>query len=270
MRPSSAPGGPTRSGRGGVVEPPATRTPFAQALWRDAPRLPTNISGQPNNVQSGPTSRSSVTERRRSVDLLRRRVLISESVAESGQFVFGPTKTHAQRTVPLPPSLVERLSEHLDRLPADAESLLFTSLRGDPMRYANFRRRIWRPTLECLGLPMVGVHVLRHSAAARLIAAGASPKAVQTILGHGSAAFTLTVYGHLVDTDLDDLADRLDVTTGVRRGARTGPRSIGWRLTRKHLSRDLRERWWGGQDLNLRPTDYESTQTRSAPSRRIP
>jgi integrase len=81
------------------------------------------------------------------------------------------------------------------------------------MRYSNFRRDIWRPSLERLGLPMVGVHVLRHSAVARLIAAGASPKAVQTILGHGSAAFTLTVYGHLFDTDLDDLAERLDVTT---------------------------------------------------------
>lgn len=59
---------------------------------------------------------------------------------------------------------------------------------------------------------MAGLHVLRHSAAARLIAAGASPKAAQMILGHSSAAFTLTVYGHLFDADLDDLATRLDVT----------------------------------------------------------
>jgi hypothetical protein len=43
-----------------------------------------------------------------------------------------------------------------------------------------------------------------------MIQAGASPKAVQTILGHRSAAFTLSVYGHLFDADLDDLAVRLD------------------------------------------------------------
>jgi integrase len=43
-----------------------------------------------------------------------------------------------------------------------------------------------------------------------MIAAGASPKAVQSIMGHRSAAFTLTVYGHLFDADLDDLAARLD------------------------------------------------------------
>ena len=89
---------------------------------------------------------------------------------------------------------------------------MFTSPRGAPVRYSNFRAKVWRPTLERLGLPMVGLHVLRHSAAARLIAAGASAKAVQTILGHSSAAFTLTVYGHLFDADLDDLAARLDVT----------------------------------------------------------
>jgi site-specific recombinase XerD len=44
-----------------------------------------------------------------------------------------------------------------------------------------------------------------------MISAGANAKAVQTVLGHRSAAFTLTVYGHMYDADLDDLADRLDV-----------------------------------------------------------
>jgi len=67
-----------------------------------------------------------------------------------------------------------------------------------------------RPALEVLGLPAFGVHVLRHSAAARLIQAGASHKTLQTVLGHRSAAFSLTVYGHLFDSDLDALAERLD------------------------------------------------------------
>jgi len=54
------------------------------------------------------------------------------------------------------------------------------------------------------------VHVLRHSAAARLIGAGASPKHVQVILGHRSVAFTMTTYAHLMPSDLVDLASRLD------------------------------------------------------------
>jgi len=61
-------------------------------------------------------------------------------------------------------------------------------------------------------MPVVGVHVLRHSAAAALISSGASPKAVQSILGHRSAAFTLTVYGHLFEADLDEVATRLELT----------------------------------------------------------
>lgn len=75
--------------------------------------------------------------RRRSVDLLRHRLLISESLAEvKGHLSFGPTKTHAQRAVPMPPSILVRLSDHLDRLSADPEAQLFTSSRGAPLRYS--------------------------------------------------------------------------------------------------------------------------------------
>ncbi len=59
--------------------------------------------------------------------------------------------------------------------------------------------------------------MLRHSAAAALISAGASPKAVQTLLGRASAAFTLTVYGHMFDEDLDALAVALDARRGDNR-----------------------------------------------------
>ena len=45
-----------------------------------------------------------------------------------------------------------------------------------------------------------------------MIGAGWSPKAVQQTLGHASAAFTLTVYGHLFEDDLDGLAEALDET----------------------------------------------------------
>lgn len=44
-----------------------------------------------------------------------------------------------------------------------------------------------------------------------VIRAGASPKTVQTVLGHSSAAFTLTVCGHIFDADLDHLADRPEI-----------------------------------------------------------
>ena len=150
--------------------------------------------------------------RRRSVDLLRRRLRVVESLAEiSGHLSFGSTKSHQTRSVPLPPSIASALERHLDEyVGARGDALVFTSPEGAWLRHSTFTDRIWKPTLEQLKLPPVGIHVLRHSAAARMIQSEASPKAVQTVLGHASAAFTLTVYGHMFDEDLDALADALD------------------------------------------------------------
>jgi len=152
--------------------------------------------------------------RRRSVDLLRRRLIIEESLAEVGtELLFGLTKTHAARRVPLTPGLAGDIAEHLEeRVTSDPGALLFPAPDGGPLRHSNFYHRQWQPALRRAGIPAVGVHVLRHSAAAGLIHSGASPKAVQAILGHRSAAFTLTVYGHVFDEDLDDVAARLEAS----------------------------------------------------------
>lgn len=152
-----------------------------------------------------------VALRRRNVDFLRRRLRVEESLAEvSGELIFGPTKSHAERAIPIPPSLMAELEQHLEAIDADPNTLLFTGEKGGPLRYRFAYMDIWRPVLKKLGVPTVGLHALRHSAAARMISAGANTKAVQSILGHRSAAFTLMVYGHLFDEDLDALAQRID------------------------------------------------------------
>jgi integrase len=149
---------------------------------------------------------------RRHVDLLRRRLRIEQSLAEVGGVLkLGPTKTHAVRTVPLPASLAKALAIHLDEnVPPAVDSWVFQGPKGGALRHSGFYGRVWTPTLRRLGFDHVGVHVLRHSAVAAMLSAGASPKAVQQVMGHRSVAFTLTVYGHLLDADLDDLAERLD------------------------------------------------------------
>jgi integrase len=149
---------------------------------------------------------------RRHVDLLRGRIKVEQSATEvAGELVIGPTKTYQQRTVPIPPSLLPALRDHLEHKVGAAHTApVFMGGRGGRLRHGNFYKRVWRPALAEAKLPAVGLHVLRHSAAAALIASGANAKAVQTILGHRSAAFTLTVYGHLFDNDLDALAKRLD------------------------------------------------------------
>jgi integrase len=150
--------------------------------------------------------------RRRHVDLLRRRLRIEDAAVEvGGVLTFGTPKNHAARAVPLPAWLAQSFETHLEeRVPTDPEALVFAGPRGGPLRYSRFYSHVWRPTLAQLGVTPAGVHSLRHSAAAAMVAAGASLKALQTVLGHGSAAFSLTVYGHLFDDDLDALAGRLN------------------------------------------------------------
>lgn len=149
--------------------------------------------------------------RRRHIDLLRKRIRVEDSLAEiSGKFVFGSTKSHAVRNIPIPPSLVSQLAQHLETLDNSAEALVFPGPKGGPFRYRYAYMQLWRPALSRLDLPPTGLHTLRHSAAARLISAGASPKAVQSVMGHRSAAFTLNVYGHIFESDLDTLAELLD------------------------------------------------------------
>jgi integrase len=149
---------------------------------------------------------------REHVDLVRRRLHVRESLTEvAGKLVRTSTKTYQHRQVPLSPLVAKALEAHLDvHVGPEAGAPVFHAPEGGELRYGAFHARVWKKTLEKLGLPHAGLHVLRHSAAARMIQAGASPKAVQTVLGHRSAAFTLTVYGHIFDTDLDDLAGRLD------------------------------------------------------------
>jgi integrase len=149
--------------------------------------------------------------RRRHIDVLRHRLLVEESLAEvSGQLIFGSTKSHTHRSVPVPKTLMKRLAVAVeDKGP---EELVFTSPQGKPLRYRNFLSRVWHPTLKRLGLSVVGIHTLRHSAAARIVAAGGSAKTLQVVLGHRSAGFSLTTYAHLFDADLDDLGERLETS----------------------------------------------------------
>ena len=61
-------------------------------------------------------------------------------------------------------------------------------------------------------MPWARFHTLRHTCAALLIDAGASPLRLQRWMGHHSAAFTLDNYGHLFDDGLGpslDLSDEL-------------------------------------------------------------
>lgn len=145
-----------------------------------------------------------------------RRIRIVQNYTDvSGVLELGPVKNHEKRSVPLPRSFADELGTLAHGRKADA--LLFTAPEGGPLRYANFRSRVFDPAVKAAGLEGMGItpHKLRHTAASLAIAAGADVKVVQTMLGHKDASMTLNVYGHLFPDRLDEVADALDAGRAV-------------------------------------------------------
>lgn len=150
--------------------------------------------------------------RRRRCDLSSGRLLIAEAATEvNGVLVWGDPKTHQHRTVAIPMFLSKMLGEHLDgHVGKDPDSLVFTSPDGGPVRYGNFRSRVWNPAKKAAGFPWLRVHNLRHTCATLLLGQGASVKDLQAQLGHADAAMTLNVYAGFIADHAYDLAARLD------------------------------------------------------------
>lgn len=152
-----------------------------------------------------------VALRRESLDMLRRSLRVDQAVSDvGGELLVGPPKTKAaRRTVSLPRFLCDALAQHLARYPSES-GLVFTSSEGGPIRWTNFRRRVWQPAVAASVGEPCRFHDLRHSHAALLIAQGEHPKVIQGRLGHTSIKTTLDTYGHLFEGLDEAAADRLE------------------------------------------------------------
>lgn len=118
----------------------------------------------------------------------------------------GPKSRHGRRTIPIGHELADRLAALA--VGRDEAALLFVGAQGATLRPGNLRYRVLIPAAERAGVPWARFHTLRHTCAALLIDAGASPLRLQRWMGHHSAAFTLDNYGHLID---DNLGPSLDL-----------------------------------------------------------
>lgn len=171
-------------------------------------------------------------------DMLRRRVNIRQSVTEvSGKLVWSTPKNHERRSVPFPKFLSEDLAARMEgKRRAD---LVFEAPAGGVLRIATFRTRVFNKAVnELRGLdedgqpttdwPRPTLHDMRHTAASLAISAGANVKAVQTMLGHKSAALTLDTYADLFPDDLEAVADALDAAvTAIAKTAADALRTEG-------------------------------------------
>ncbi len=89
-------------------------------------------------------------------------------------------------------------------LRAHDTAALFVGVRGRRIDVRTVRRVVHRRAAETPGVPDVGPHGLRHSAATHLVDGGADLRNVQELLGHATLA-TTQVYTHIS-------ADRLRAT----------------------------------------------------------
>lgn len=122
---------------------------------------------------------------------------------------MGPPKSkYGRREVPIGHDLVTALrAAHKATEWHEDTDPVFPGHTGGVLGYDNTLRRALRPTAEEAGVPWVGFHSFRHTAATRLFAAGRNAVQVQRWLGHHSPAFTLSLYVHLLDGDLGEPVD---------------------------------------------------------------
>lgn len=114
----------------------------------------------------------------------------------------------SRRTVPISPTLVERLRQHQAKLRVRQTELgeawqdldlVFPNEIGAPLNQNNTRNRFFRPLLEKARLDIATrPYDLRHTCASLLLDAGVNVKVVSERLGHSSVAFTLDVYAHVM------------------------------------------------------------------------
>ena len=89
---------------------------------------------------------------------------------------------------------------------------VFTTPDGRTIHAESFRRA-WTAILRRAHVRYRKPHALRHTYASLLLSAGQPVTYVQAMLGHHSAAFTLTVYGHAMPREWHHAVDMLDDAT---------------------------------------------------------
>lgn len=140
-------------------------------------------------------------------DYLAGRINVKAAVERVGKtYTLGPTKTHEVRSVPIPPPVLEIQRDRVGS--ASPDRLVFPGGDGFLRNYEF--RKVFDPAATRAGVNGLAPHELRHTCASLAIrGAGASIKAVQTMLGHKTATMTLDTYGSLYKGDLDEVAQRM-------------------------------------------------------------
>lgn len=135
-----------------------------------------------------------------------------------------PKSRHGRRRVPLSPSIAAEM--RLCQAQTDwarPDDLVFCTGAGARLDPDNLRRRALTPAMRAAGVnPPLGFHALRHTFASMHVARGTNVVQLARLLGHHSAAFTLSVYAHLMDEGVGDALDIAATTSATTSATRPG------------------------------------------------
>lgn len=145
------------------------------------------------------------------VDFLRREILVQhQTLYRDGKRILVPPKQETVRLVPLPQITATALSECIrtggtldmpcECHPGQTWRVIFHENRHPVAR--DGLNKAWRASVSS-AKQRGGMHQLRHAYASLLIDGGASPKQLQTYLGHKSITTTFDIYGHLFERSSD-------------------------------------------------------------------
>jgi integrase len=162
---------------------------------------------------------------------LKRAVLHVRQRADRYQQIGAPKSEAGERTVPLPPLLVNTLREWKFVCPRSALDLAFPNQAGRPHALTDIVRRSFQPAQVAAGVVNAkdrakygGLHTLRHFYASWCINRKADGglelplKVVSARLGHASISITADRYGHLFPStdDGSELAAAERALIGLR------------------------------------------------------
>ena len=168
------------------------------------------------------------------VDFLRRTITVVETVDDvGGRVVVADVKTRSsRRTVSVPQVVLVVLAEHMARLGIRGpDEYLFTAPGAGPVRYHNFRHRVWLPATAAVGLGGLTFDGLRYAATSMMAQAGVDIATASKRLGHSSVRVTADVYLPLVTSVDQEAAARLgaimEAATRVPTGEHSGRAQTG-------------------------------------------
>ncbi|WP_196611177.1 tyrosine-type recombinase/integrase [Pectinatus brassicae] len=141
-------------------------------------------------------------------------IFIKHSLQESlelGAYLETPKTKAGVRKIKLTDDVISVL-KHL-KLSAPAldikqEQFILTTRNNTPVKPNNFTRA-WRYLLKLADVPYRNFHVLRHTHATELLAAGVPIVEVSRRLGHSKITHTLELYGHAIPNYENEIAAKV-------------------------------------------------------------